>query len=261
MDEKFGCATCSKESYDIVPIARVLEKIDALFQKNDLDGVGRILDYWESEARKLNDKRGLLEILNEKIGYYRRTNNKRLGLFAVEEAFSLIERLGLTNLESSGTVYLNGATTLKAFGEAAEAMKYYGMAKDIYLRVLPCDDFKLAAFYNNISSAYKELGDTHKCEEACLKAISILEKNIGYSGEMAISHINLAHLYYDMGSMDERIYERMERAWELLMSNDNVYDGNFAFICSKCHPSFAFFGYFEYERILKEIVRKIYEGN
>ena len=261
MSDNFGCTTCSKESYDTVPIARVLEKIDSLFQRNDLAGVGRILDYWGGEARRLNDERGLLEILNEKIGYYRRTGEKELALSSVKEAFSIIEKLGLEGLQSTGTIYLNGATTMKAFGETEAAMRYYEIAREIYQKTLPENDFRLAAFYNNISSAYKELGDAGKCEECCLKAISILENLNGFLGEIAISHINLAHLYYDLDNFDERIYMEMERAWELLTDECNKHDGNFAFICSKCYPSFGFFGYFEYEQKLKKIVEEIYEGN
>lgn len=261
MVDKFGCTSCSKESYDIVPIARVLEKIDSLFQRNDLPGVGRILDYWDSEARRLNDERGLLEILNEKIGFYRRTNEKELALSSVKEAFSIIDKLGLEGLQSTGTVYLNGATTMKAFGETESAMRYYEMAREIYQKTLPENDFRLAAFYNNISSAYKELGEVEKCEECCHKAITILENLNGFLGEIAISHINLAHLYYDIDNFDERVYTEMEKAWELLSDNSNKKDGNFAFSCSKCYPSFGFFGYFEYEKKLKKTVEEIYEGN
>ena len=261
MDVDFNCTSCSKEVQDIVPIARVLERIDALFEKNDIDAVGRVLDYWDSEARRLKDERGLLEILNEKIGYYRRTGEKELALAAVDEAFALIDKLALFGLQSTGTVYLNGATTMKAFGETESAMRYYDKAKDIYQKTLPHNDFRLAAFYNNVSSAYKELGDFVMCEDACLRAIAILEQSGGFYGEMAISHINLAHLYYDLDSLDDRVYERMEKAWELLMNKGNKHDGNYAFVCSKCHPSFGFFGYFEYESKLKEIMKKIYEGD
>ena len=87
-----NCTSCSKESYKTIPLSRVFDKLNALFAKNDLDGVGKTLDFWENEARSLNDRRGLLEILNEKIGYFRRTLEKEKALFAVNEAFELIEK-------------------------------------------------------------------------------------------------------------------------------------------------------------------------
>lgn len=259
MDIKFGCASCSKENGVTVPIARILEKLDELFSRNDLAAVGRLLEYWENEARILNDERGLLEILNEEIGYFRRTGDQERGLLAVEEAFALIEKLELFDNESAGTLYLNGATTMKAFGKTKEALEYYGKAKKIYESTIAPNDYKMAAFYNNVSSAYKELGDTEAAEQACFDAIAILEQSDRYNGEIAVTHVNLAHLYYDRDSFDERVYEHMEKAWELLSSSNNVHDGNFAFLCSKCYPSFAYFGYIEYEKKLKEMTEKIYE--
>lgn len=255
------CKGCSKESYDVIPIRRIMEKLDLHFKKNDLKSAGELLLYWEREARNLFDDRGLLEILNEEIGYYRRTNESERALGAVSDAFELIEKLEITEEESSATVYLNGATTMKAFGKTAEAMQYYERAKEIYDRLLSPNDYRFAAYYNNISSAYKDLGDSKKAEMACYSAISVLEGNSDFNGEIAVTHVNLAHIYYDLDNFDERVYEHMELAWELLSSNENRHDGAFAFLCSKCYPSFGFFGYFEYEKKLKELCREIYEGN
>ena len=112
MFENLNCPTCSKESYATVPVLRVLEKLDECFDVNDLAAAGRLLDYWEREAVILNDKRGLLEILNEKIGYYRRTSDKENGIAAVNKAIELISALGIENNLSAGTVFLNAATTL-----------------------------------------------------------------------------------------------------------------------------------------------------
>lgn len=261
MTGALNCSSCSKESYETVPIARVMQKLDELFSRNDLRGVGVLLDYWEREARILHDERGLLEILNEQIGYFRRTGERERALCAVNEAFALIDTLGVSENESSGTIYLNGATTMKAFGEPESAMQYYHKAKEIYDKTLAPDDYRLAAFYNNISSAYKDLYDVVNAEKACYSAIEILEKSGRFMGEIAVTHVNLAHLYYDADNFDERVYEHMERAWELLSSKENELDGNFAFLCSKCYPSFAYFGYFDYEKRLKALVEKIYEGN
>ena len=96
---------------------------------------------------------------------------------------------------------------------------------------------------------------------SCRKAIEILKNQDDCLGEIAVSLINVAHIYYDQDPLDDRIYEIMDKAWELLISDKNSHDGDFAFICSKCYPSFGFFGYFEKEAELKALSEKIYEGN
>ena len=261
MNEFLNCETCSKEAYRTIPLARFFDKLNSLFAKNDIPGVGRTLDFWESEARMLGDNRGLLEVLNEKIGYFRRTGEKEKAFSAIKEAFELIEKQGVGDPISSATVYLNSATTMKAFGQAKDSMVYYENARRIYESNLEENDYRFAALYNNVSSAYKDLGDYIKAEAACLKAIEILKDNDDCLGEIAVSLINLAHIYYDQDPLDERIYEIMDKAWELLTSDKNEQDGDFAFICSKCYPSFGFFGYFEKEAELKALSEKIYEGN
>lgn len=253
--------SCSNENYNYIPIARITEKLNSLFAINDLDSVGRLLDYWDSEARNLGDKKGLLEILNEEIGYFRRTSDAKKGLAAVYEAFEIIDILGIDNSISSATIYLNGATTMKSFGKAQEAMPYYEKAGNIYERELDPNDYKLAVFYNNISSAYNDLGDRLKCEECCYKAIEILKNNDGCLGEIAVTLINIAHLYHEQDPFDERIEDIINKAWDCLVSDKNILDGNFAFLCSKCYPSFGFFGYFEKEAELKALTEKIYAGN
>lgn len=261
MNENINCSSCSKESYKSIPLTRVFDKLNSLFSKNDLDGVGRTLDFWENEARSLNDLRGLLEILNEKIGYYRRTAEKDKALSSVKEAFDLIEKKGIGDPISSGTVYLNGATTMKSFGLAEDAMPYYEKARTIYENNLDEDDYRIATLYNNISSAYKDLGDYLKAEAACYKAIELLKTKDDCRGEIAVSLINVAHIYYDQNPEDERIDEIMDSAWDLIMSEKNVHDGDFAFLCSKCYPSFGFFGYFHREAELRALTEKIYAGN
>ena len=261
MNENINCGSCSKETYKTVPLARFFDKLNELFSRNDLPAVGRFLDYWEDEARSLSDMRGLLEILNEKIGYYRRTNDKAKGMSAICEAFDLIEKKGIGDPVSVGTIYLNAATTMKAFSLTEEAMQYYEKSKSIYEKHLDADDYRLAAFYNNVSSAYKELGMLENAESACYKAIEILKTKDDCRGEIAVTLINIAHLYYDVDPLDERIYEIMDKAWELLSSEKNVHDGDFAFLCSKCYPSFGYFGYFEREAELKKLMEKIYAGN
>ena len=261
MNDEMQCSSCSKEDYSRIPIPRIIDKVNRLFANNELEAVGAVLEFWEKEARTVSDKYSLLTLLNEEIGYYRRTGEKENGMNAIADAFSIINELGMESDPSSATIYLNAATTMKAFGDATGAMPYYQKAKDIYDVSIDPNDYKMAALYNNMSSSYKDLGDLENCEKCCYKAIEILKNNEGCFGEIAVTLVNLAHLYYDQDPLDDRIYEKMDEAWECLMSDENELDGNFAFLCSKCYPSFGFFGYFEREADLIRLIESIYEGH
>ena len=120
MQEK---CSCSKEPIGTIPIVRVIDKIDEMFEKDDLQGAKRVLEYWEKEAKGLNDTKGLLEVLSEQIGLYRKLGDKEKGLAAVDEALAILACSGTCSSVGDATIYLNCATTMKAFGKAKEAIK------------------------------------------------------------------------------------------------------------------------------------------
>ncbi len=257
-ENKFRCKSCSKEDVSRVPIMRVIEKLDAYLSKNDLDGALSLLKHWENEARAFDDKRGLLEILNELIGLARQLGNRDLGVSSAEEAFKIIEQENSQNAVSSGTIYVNGATTYKAFGLAKESLPYYKKAEKIF-EENDVEDFRRAALLNNMASAYSELGEFSSAEENYFKAIELLKSSDSNDGEIAVSYVNLAHLYYEQDAFDERAEKMLDIAWEYLHSERIVHDGNYAFICSKCAPSYDFFGYFLRKAELLALADKIYD--
>ena len=259
-EKQTQCKSCSKEIQDKVPIIRVIEKLDSFFAKDDLDSALRLLTYWESEANNLGDTRGLLEILNEEIGLYRRLADKENGLKAVKSAIDIMEKEEYTNTVSAGTIYINAATTMKAFGLAEEALPYYEKAQKIY-NTLGADNYKTAALHNNMASTYAELEKSEDAEANYLKAIELLSSSHDNDGEIAVSYINLAHLYADIDPDDERITESLEKAWEYLQSPHITHDGNYAFICSKCAPAYGYFGYFLREKELSSEAERIYGRN
>ena len=141
---------------------RIIDKIDNMFEKDDLQGARRVLEYWEQEAKALGDTKGLLEILSEQIGLYRKLGEKEKGLEAVDEALAILACKGGAESVNDATIYLNCATTMKAFSMADEAIKYYEIAKQRYETSLPKDDYRLAGLYNNYATA---LCDLHRYEE------------------------------------------------------------------------------------------------
>ncbi len=256
--QDFECESCSNEPTDRINIQRFFAKLDELFSRNDLPSAGRLMDYWEHDARALGDERGLLEVLNEETGYFRRTGEKEKAEKAISEALALTEKLGLSETVSGATIYVNCATTMKAFGEAEKALPYYEKTRLVYEKNLEKGDFMLAALYNNTALALADLGRTAEAEEHFLLAIETLKAGGSHNGEIAVSYVNLAQLYYGAG-INEKIPSALESGWEYLSSENNPHDGNFAFICSKCAPAYRDFGQIQRADILFNTAKEIYE--
>ena len=253
--------SCGNEPLGSIPVMRITEKLDELFSRNDLAGAERLLNYWEEEAEKLFDNRGLLSLKSEKVGLYRRLSEKEKGLAACKEALTIIEAYGLGDKVSGATVILNCATTMKAFGLAQNTLPLYERARAVYERELSPKDPLIAGLYNNTATALAELGRIAQAEELYLKAVEILKSAGTVPGEVAVSYVNLAVMFADADPFDERVYLYMDMAEELLLSNVLPHDGNYAFICSKCVPAFDRFGYFVTAKELEKRSNEIYERN
>lgn len=264
MKNQNACTSCSKEPQGYVPVARVIERLDELAAKNDGAGMERVLDYWEKEAKALGDDRGLLVILSEEIGHYRREGDEKKGLSACEQALALLaveEEITVAD----ATVYLNIATTMKAFGKASEALKYYDIAREAYERELPPDDYRLAGYHNNYATALADMGKFGEAREHYLKALEILKAQDNVN-EVAITYVNLAKLADDEraargeeddGSADEYI----ELAYATLTGANAVKNGPYANVCMKVADACGYHGYFLYKRELEDVARSIYRAN
>lgn len=248
-----------------VPIQNVISKIDECNNKEDFQEAERLLKYWLEEAVMLKDMRAELSLTNEMLGLSRKLNNEKDGLNAVKRAIELIRFLEVQEDLSSATIYLNAATTLKAFNRPDESIALYENAKKIYDKKLPLDDRLFAALYNNYAAALTDLKRFGKAENYYLKAISILEKYNDYA-DIAVTCCNLADLYYfaekEKGSVliiDSRIQDYLDRAYDLLINSDVERDGYLAFVCRKCAQAFAFHGRFLQKKELNKLADTIYE--
>ena len=56
-----------------ISVGRMIEKLDSYLNQNDYDAAERHLKYWLTEADAGHDMRGKLTVLNEQIGFYRKT--------------------------------------------------------------------------------------------------------------------------------------------------------------------------------------------
>ncbi len=243
-----------------IPVDRLIDTLDRHFARNDLAGAGRLFSYWHREAETLGDREGLLTVLNEEMGFYRRTGDCAAALAAVEAGLSLIAQLGREDMLSSATVYLNAATTLKAFGKAGDALPLYERAERIYEKKLSPTDALFGGLYNNRALAYADLGRYADAEASYRAALCVMERVPHGEPEVAVTYVNMAHLFEAEGKPAADIADCMERAAKKLLSPAMRHDANFAFVASKCYPSFAHFGYAETAERLREVSERIYAG-
>ena len=245
-----------------IDVQRFLFKLDECFDRNDMRAARECITFWENEARELGDDRGLLTILNEAVGFYRRSQRKGKAIKAMEESLELVEKLGLSETLSGATIYINAATTLSFFKREEEALELYDKAAECYISSAKTDTYEYAALLNNKAATLNELKRYDEAEADWRKAVDILNKEGKHDGEIAISLVMLAHLTFDR---DDNAYEEVEalldEAWEYINSTRQVRDGNYAYILRKCAPSFDYFQRPIEAQALRDVAQEIYESN
>ena len=245
-----------------IPIGRIIEKVDTLFNQNDYTKAGRLLEYWNSEAIKLKDKNGELSIKSELIGYYRKIGKKEKTFETIDKALILLDQLKLADTVSGATIFLNIATGYKAFNENEKAFSFYQKTLEVYNKKLEKTDRLFAGLYNNTALALSDLDRPEEAENYFLKALVVLEKNNDNEScaDRAITYINMAHLYEKIEDKN-KLTDCLLKSYNLLTSEDIKKDGYHAFVLSKCAPSFAYFGYSKIANELKLQSEIIYERN
>ena len=268
-----GCAECGGHDFyyfnpdkqqGSVPIQNIIEKLDSFLHKEQYDKALELLKYWLAEASELRDDRGALSILSELMGLSRRIGDRDGGLSAVEQGFALIEKLGLHREVSAATIWLNGATTLKAFGRPQKAMVYYKKAEAIYEHKLQQNDALFGGLYNNMALAYADLGDCDSALEYYNRAIAVMKQQPNGQPDIAITWVNMADMYNAMPSGDSKednIERCLNTALAYLNDPDIPHDGYYAFVCRKCAPTFGYYGYFLVKNDLNSRADEIYERN
>ena len=242
---------------------RFLKNLDMFFNKNDLPGAGDYLSFWENEARNINDEHALLTILNEYLGYCRRTNNEVKALKTIDECKLLIEKLNLSNTISAATIYINAATTYYHFGNIESGLILYEKARKCYVDLKKTDSYEYATLLNNSAGALTSLKKYDDAEKNYLEAIEILKHIGNHESEIALSLVMIAHITFDKtDNADDSIYNKVEslldEAYMYLKSDNIIRNGNFAFILDKCAPSFDYFKRPGQANAMRELSKQIY---
>ncbi len=255
------CSSCSKEPLGRINVSRFISKLDGYLKKNQLDSAVETVLYWEKEAADLNDLKGLLSVLNEGLGLFRRVNDKEKGLGYAQKVIELLGYEDLAGSISRATICINLATTLKAFGRAEEGLVYYEKAEQAYKEKFRTETYEYAALLNNKSSTLIDFKRFDEAEKSLKTAIEILDKEGLHDGDIALSYLSLAHLTDDMDDTAiERVENYIDTAWEYINSKRQKRDSDWAFALSKCIPSFKYFKRETEAEVLEELVAEIYGG-
>ena len=242
-----------------IGIARFIAKLDSCFDPNDMKGARDCIEYWEKEARESEDDRALLTILNEAVGFYRRTQKRGKALAAMEESLDLVDKLGLSGNLSGATIYINAATTLSFFGKEAEGLILYDKAANCYENEGRTETYEYAALLNNKAGTLNALKRYDEAEKNWVQAVEILRKIGNHAGEIAISLVMLAHLTYDRDdSAFEKVESLLDEAWDYINSDDQPKDGNYAYVLRKCAPSFEYFKRYDEAKAMREVAKEIF---
>ncbi len=261
------CKLCDGKSFyypdkdapkERIPLSRIIQKLDACYNKNDYVEAGRLLFYWQKEAQTLLDKQGELSIVNELLGHLRKINDKVKGLNAIDRANELISILNAEDNFSSATIYLNIATTLKAFNEPQKALALYDKAFEIYSKNGEKSMPYLAGFYNNKALTLVDLLDYNGAEECYNNALKYLENSETKLTDGAITYVNMAHLYAKMQDKT-KVINSLFSAYGLLTDENINQNGYYAYVLEKCAPSFRQFGYNKIADDFQKLSGEIYE--
>ena len=244
-----------------VPTARILDKLDELFSKNDYPGAERLLLYWVNEATLGQDARGEFQLRNELMGFYRKQGNKAAATENADRALALAETLGILQSVAGATALLNAATVRKAFGMPGEAIPLFEKARAVYEAELKPEDPRLAGLYNNMSLALVDLGLFSEARTLYQKSISVLSATEKNEPELAITYLNLANLEEAEKGLEDgaAAIEADLAAAESYLNAEQPQNGNYAFVCEKCAPTFDYYGHFAFAAELAERAKRIYE--
>ena len=243
-------------------ITRILNKLDSLFARREYAEAERLLRYWEAEGERSGDDKVYYLAVNEQMGLYRKLNRREDAMAAVDRMLRYLDRKNRRMSVEGATALLNAGTVYKAFGQSEEALLFFEEACFVYEELLPSGDRRLAGLYNNMSSALSDLARYDEALELCEKALSILAKSDGNEAEEAITYLNMIGMYEARDGLEaaqDNIDRCLNAAQEKLEKASTLDNGYFAFVCDKCAPTFAYYGWFGEKNLLTERARAIYE--
>ncbi len=184
----------------------IFKQIDCFYQNKDDAGAYQYMLSTLQHALQDSRQDLILGILCELMSYYRVRSEFELGAQMASQAIKIIEAYGLSETLEASTIYLNVATLYRVAGRYEDAQMYYDMCLNTYHKLLNEEDERYISLYNNVSLLYQEIGDVKKALEYELYALSLIQKQENCEIETAITHSNLAYMYFSI--QDEKMCQK-----------------------------------------------------
>ena len=233
----------------------IAREADALVGCKDYAGAEALLLSRLEEAEREGWPGIGLSLCSELMGFYRQRGNREGFYTARDRAFALMDA-ARPDPAAKGTVLVNAATGMTAFGDKEGAWSVFQQAEILFRRALGAADHRLASLYNNMAFA---CGDTDRAEAYIRRAMEILAK-LPHHPDMGTSWLNLAQLYAAADPADPRIGECLSSAMACFDDPEAVWDGYYAHTVRKCAAGFAAMGLEAEAADLEERAELIYEG-
>lgn len=243
-----------------VPLEDVIAKLDGYLEQRDYAHAEAHLRFWLGEAELRRDMCGRLILLNELMGFYRKTERNAAAIDTAEHALSLCERLEDNAPLICGTTLANAAALYKNVGRTEDAIGLFRRAESVFARVLPQNDPRRGWLYNSIGLALTELGMWDEAESSYALALEIMSQNRCGEPEMAITYLNMANeaaAKQGIVAAAAQIDEYLTRAAALLDTPDIPHDSYYAHICERSAAVFGHYGYFLDESKYRERAERI----
>lgn len=237
----------------VINVKNVLSEADALYSAKEYGKAQKMLEAYLQQSLLLDDKAAELGLLSELIGSYRKSGDEEKGIAAVNRAFELIKILGLEGTATAGTIWLNGATTLREFRRFQEAIPFFIMASRAYSNTIPPDDYRFASLYNNMASCLEAIDRNEEAIKYYNMALGIVKGNSFTPMEEAITYINLAELYDKIDPSNPVIEEYVNKCMAIFADDSIEHDEYYSYNAKSCAKGLNNIGYF---RDAKELVRR-----
>ncbi len=183
-------------------IDEVLRQVDELYEQNKGEEAEQLMLEAIREAVAIEENDGLLQLLNELLGYYRETSQVEHSYAVAGQALALAEKMGLSGSIPYATTLLNVANAYRAGGRLADSLDCYKKVREIYEKTLSPDNMLVASLENNLSLLYQEMGDYENARKSLLCALEIVSAREA-EFEVAVTYANLANTCMQLGEAEE----------------------------------------------------------